>query len=710
MATYYVDGTSGIDTNTGLSQPQSLKTCNALPPLASGDKVFLAGQLRNNDALFTGAATAGPGLLATSGLSNVVITAMPGGSSTPEFRGDTQLVQTGWAADTNAWKLTLTGAAATAPDAVVYKWDASTDSSGHHYGHLVPDTLANVQGATGSIGRYNYNTGTKVMTVYLGGDNPNTSGFPIGVCWVPTSQEAVVKISGGSGNSVNGINFALYPSQGAAGQTGWAVILMSSHNSTIAYCTCKDMGAHGNGSYASGSSSSGCYVVGCTTHSGRAGGGGAYIHFTTSAFTLAARNVNCRADLYVLLGTDGLPVASGSGSISAVSVANPTHITATAHGLKTGDVVAITGTNTTASTVGTFDVTVLDANTFTIPVNVSSVTAGTGTWTAAADAFSGNGFYAHSDSGTPVQDILSTGCIVQYYQDPGPNFQAFNAGFTPNVSDGTLWSSYSNRCDQCQIINSNQEYYTAGTTSFRRSKFKQTRQLPEGGGGVRGSITLWTGATDGSMCFESCQFLFDLSDTAAGANVTRAFSCNSNSGNSYIHLVNPSCHDISTQTASNFHAFFDYLSVDAKLFRVYRGAFSFKTAGGAAALCIADGSTSAANHAFVNSAYWQVGTGRYSQNSAIDTQAEWLSGVDTAATFLASAPFLNAPTDLGITTASPLWTVRATSALFPAAQGINGPVTGYIGAYHYGAARPAAGTALPSGRTSGGRVQRVRRR
>lgn len=638
---YWVDASSGIDTNTGLSLAQAFKTTNALPALASGDTVYLAGQLRNNVALFTGAATSGPGLLATSGLSNVTIAAMPGGSSPPEFRGDQQLVQTGWTASTNAWQLTLTGAAASAPDAVVYKWDANVDSNGHHYGHLVLDTLANVQGATGTIGRYNYNTSTKVISVYLGGDNPNSSGFPIGVCWVPTSQEAVVKISGGTNNTVSGINFALYPSQGATGQTGWAVIAMSSPNATIVGCTCKDMGAHGFGSYASGSTSSGCYIVGCTTQSGRAGGGGAFIHFTTSAFSLTARNTNCRADEYLLLGTDGNARADGLSAL---------------------------------------------------------------------DAFSGNGFYAHSDSGTPVQDILNTGCVVQYFQDPGFSFQAFNAGFTPAVADGTSWASYPCRCDQCQIIGSNQEYYTAGVTGFRRSKIKQTRQLPEGGGGTRGAVTLWTGTGDGSLLFEACEFIFDFSDTAAGGNVTRGFSCNSNSGNSYIHLVNPSCHDISTQTASNFHGFFDYLSVDANLFRVYRGAFSFKTAGGAAALCFGDSGTSAANHTFVNSAYWQVGTGRYSQNAAIDTQAEWLASVDTAANFLSVLPFPNAPPDLGLTSASPLWSIRATSALFPPTYGLNGPWSRlHIGAYQYFHLTPIAAD-TGGGSSSGGGFRRARGR
>lgn len=76
--------------------------------------------------------------------------------------------------------------------------------------------------------------------------------------------------------------------------------------------------------------------------------------------------------------------APSTGSITAISVANPTHITSTAHGLTTGQTVAIVGTNTSATTVGSFLVTVLDADHFTIPVNVATVTTGTGTWVSNA--------------------------------------------------------------------------------------------------------------------------------------------------------------------------------------------------------------------------------------------------------------------------------------------------------------------------------------
>lgn len=73
-------------------------------------------------------------------------------------------------------------------------------------------------------------------------------------------------------------------------------------------------------------------------------------------------------------------LALSSGNITAISVANPTHVTSASHGMVSGQSVTIAGTNTSATTVGTFVVTVLDGDHFTIPVNVASVTTGTGTW------------------------------------------------------------------------------------------------------------------------------------------------------------------------------------------------------------------------------------------------------------------------------------------------------------------------------------------
>lgn len=57
--------------------------------------------------------------------------------------------------------------------------------------------------------------------------------------------------------------------------------------------------------------------------------------------------------------------------ITANSLANPTVVTSAAHGLITGDVVSITGSNSTPTIDGVRTVTVTGVNTFTVAVNVT---------------------------------------------------------------------------------------------------------------------------------------------------------------------------------------------------------------------------------------------------------------------------------------------------------------------------------------------------
>lgn len=108
------------------------------------------------------------------------------------------------------------------------------------------------------------------------------------------------------------------------------------------------------------------------------------VYYAATAKTTFNTPVPFYGDTVVLLsnGTTGTLITA-TGAITSVSVANPTVITSASHGLATGQSVTIAGTNTNATTVGTFPVTVTGANTFTIPVNVIAVTTGTGTWTNA---------------------------------------------------------------------------------------------------------------------------------------------------------------------------------------------------------------------------------------------------------------------------------------------------------------------------------------
>jgi len=70
--------------------------------------------------------------------------------------------------------------------------------------------------------------------------------------------------------------------------------------------------------------------------------------------------------------------AESSKTITGISVANPTNIECVNHKLITGDSIVISGSNSTPAIDGTQTVTVIDADTFSIPVNVASAgTAGT---------------------------------------------------------------------------------------------------------------------------------------------------------------------------------------------------------------------------------------------------------------------------------------------------------------------------------------------
>jgi hypothetical protein len=72
-----------------------------------------------------------------------------------------------------------------------------------------------------------------------------------------------------------------------------------------------------------------------------------------------------------------------SGSITSNTVANPTVVTSTAHGLVNDQKIIISGSNSTPSIDGEQVVTVIDANSFSVPVNVT-VGGTAGTWVAAA--------------------------------------------------------------------------------------------------------------------------------------------------------------------------------------------------------------------------------------------------------------------------------------------------------------------------------------
>lgn len=79
-----------------------------------------------------------------------------------------------------------------------------------------------------------------------------------------------------------------------------------------------------------------------------------------------------------LLGTSSFSV-NETGSITGNTVANPTVITSTGHNLTTGRTIKISGSDSTPSIDGEHTVTVIDADTFSIPVDVT-IAGTSGIW------------------------------------------------------------------------------------------------------------------------------------------------------------------------------------------------------------------------------------------------------------------------------------------------------------------------------------------
>ena len=86
--------------------------------------------------------------------------------------------------------------------------------------------------------------------------------------------------------------------------------------------------------------------------------------------------------------------------VSAVTVANPAKLTVPAHGRQTGDKVHISGEAVLAPINGIWTVTVIDANTFTIPVNAGGTEFVSTTATMQALAFPGAATPSDGDDAT----------------------------------------------------------------------------------------------------------------------------------------------------------------------------------------------------------------------------------------------------------------------------------------------------------------------
>jgi hypothetical protein len=86
---YYIHGQTGSDANSGLSAALAKKTFNSLVgtyTIASGDRIYVAEQVRDNTSI-TGGATGGAALLGLSGVLDLTRQTAPIAFTTSAFYG-----------------------------------------------------------------------------------------------------------------------------------------------------------------------------------------------------------------------------------------------------------------------------------------------------------------------------------------------------------------------------------------------------------------------------------------------------------------------------------------------------------------------------------------------------------------------------------------------------------------------------------------------
>jgi ubiquitin-activating enzyme E1-like protein len=113
--------------------------------------------------------------------------------------------------------------------------------------------------------------------------------------------------------------------------------------------------------------------------------------------------------------------SSATGTISGVTNTTPAVIDSTAHGLLTGQVVTIASVGGATGVNGNFQVTVVDANHFSVPVAAGGAYTSGGTWTLIQAASWTEQFF-DPNSGVYVPKVngrAGTNCVMQAYERNG---------------------------------------------------------------------------------------------------------------------------------------------------------------------------------------------------------------------------------------------------------------------------------------------------
>jgi hypothetical protein len=183
-------------------------------------------------------------------------------------------------------------------------------------------------------------------------------------------------------------------------------------------------------------------------------------------------------DGFARVDSANLPLAAG-GSITDISVANPTAVTSANHGLVTGQTIVIAFTDSTPVIDGSRVVTVTGLNTFTVPVNVT-VAGTTGAWVRAAAAVVALPEY-RDDTDNLFRMVVTTDSVWNLSGGSWTRVAPADAGEAPDSTKDKLvdWTYYNlddimvftnDDDDVFQFDGTNIKYWepgTGGPTNFK---------------------------------------------------------------------------------------------------------------------------------------------------------------------------------------------------------------------------------------------------
>ena len=294
MATYYVHGQTGSDANSGLTSALAKQSLSGLVgTIVTGDTVNFAERIYDN---------------ATFGSFSNVTFQQEVGQTQCVFDGSSPQAQSGWTAVTNGWYKDI----GTSLGIEYCIYGTATNSRGSFTRHLTSDSAANVAAATGATGKYNYNSVSGRLTVYLGGDNPNSSGKT--VAYIARNGQNTIYTTTGDSNTYKNLWFENWQNNGQSG----CLYLENQTNLRIEGCRSWDSGYHSFIALGQVTALANCTMVNCYSY-GCVANGSHMTYYNTNAAgnTSALRFINCWVERHVYLNIDGTPCSGLSNSQTA---------------------------------------------------------------------------------------------------------------------------------------------------------------------------------------------------------------------------------------------------------------------------------------------------------------------------------------------------------------------------------------------------------